>query len=92
MKRFAKVDNTSVLQQHYEKKVLELEQEKKSLMVLFLPLILKFPCFKHNISYIYWQLFHFKKIYVLAIDRKKLMTSEQILQTFPLLLMMVLKS
>ncbi|KAJ8640473.1 hypothetical protein MRB53_017167 [Persea americana] len=32
MKRFAKVDNTSVLQQHYEKKLMELEQEKKSLL------------------------------------------------------------
>jgi hypothetical protein len=32
MKRFATVD-TSVLKQHYEKKVLDLEQEKKSLLV-----------------------------------------------------------
>lgn len=32
MKRFASVD-TSVLKQHYEKKVQDLEQEKKSLLV-----------------------------------------------------------
>lgn len=32
MKRFASVD-TSVLKNHYEKKVQELEQEKKSLQV-----------------------------------------------------------
>lgn len=32
MKRFAGAD-TSVLKQHYEKKVLDLEQEKKTLQV-----------------------------------------------------------
>lgn len=81
MKRFAKVDNTSVLQQHYEKKLMELEQEKKSLLVilLFLPVILRF------------QTEHFF-LYLFAIDRKKLMSSDQISQIFPPLMMMVLKS
>jgi hypothetical protein len=33
MKQFAKSDTSSVLKQHYEKKLTDLEQEKKALQV-----------------------------------------------------------
>lgn len=39
MKRFASAD-TSVLKLHYEKKLLELEQEKKALQVIVLFIII----------------------------------------------------
>lgn len=45
MKKFNNAD-TSVLKNHYEKKVLELEQEKKDLQVFDLSAILNYIAFK----------------------------------------------
>lgn len=61
MKRYASADNTSVvLKQHYEKKVHELEQEKKALQVSSCFSVTVFPWFKclaitFLFSFVIWQ-------------------------------------
>lgn len=82
MKRFANVD-TSVLKQHYEKKVLELEHEKKSLLVSAVSVKVRL-----------WLIGHSTKPFstLLLFGRKRLRNWDTILQIFHRLLMMVLKS